>query len=128
MLQSSSSDVLAAGEAIAILAFFYSPERGHDGTSLRLASSRLCKGHRLHLHGVQAREAADAVLIEPNRRPIGLRQAVLFLQLSPPNEELASKMGDIERHYLTSSTGTCTVLIMAVVVLPTISVRRGECP
>lgn len=98
MLQPRERDFLAAREAMTELAFFDPAERGVDGRALQLAPTLLGQGHRLHLHGIDPRKPADAVLVERDRLAIAFGQPILLGQCLAPCEQLLAKLLVIDGH------------------------------
>jgi hypothetical protein len=128
VLEAGGGDRLAADEAPAKFALVDSLQRRFDRLSLGLAAALLGESHRLDLHGVDPRQPADAILIQRDRRAVGFGKALFLLQLGAAGEQTLSEEGGFGHAQRTSSTGTWTVRIIAVVVLPTISVLSGEWP
>jgi len=128
MIQTRRLNLVPTLQAIAELAFIYAAECRVDGRALGLAAPRLRQRHRLNLHGIHPRQSSHAFLVERDGCAVRLGQPILFYQRLTRRQQLGAIPIEIECHQRTSSTGTCTVRIIAVVVLPTISVRSGEWP
>ncbi|WCP73707.1 MULTISPECIES: hypothetical protein [Sphingomonas] len=68
MIEALGLDFLSAPDAPAIVATIDPLQRGIDAVALGLAVPLRRQSHCLHLHGVDPRQAADAFLIERDRR------------------------------------------------------------
>lgn len=118
---------LAAHSAPPIVTRLNPAQRCIDLVELDFSALLSCKRHRLHLHGIDAREPADTVLIQCDRGAIGRGSSIVGQKLGAEIQQALSSYGKAVLHrQRISNTGTCTVRIIAVVVLPTINVRSGE--
>lgn len=87
VLQPRLGDRVAAAGAEAELALVEAAERGGDAGLLRLPPPLRGERHRLDLHRVHARQAADTVLVEGDRRPVGLAEPFLLVELVEPRRQ-----------------------------------------
>lgn len=96
--QTRLGNVVAALDAITELAILDPLKRRRNCRPLDLASPFLRQRHSLNLHGVDPRQATDALLVERYRVTIRCRDAVLLVEFTEPSEQEIPKRGWIDRH------------------------------
>lgn len=129
LFETPARDLIATAGAKAVVICFDAPQRTVDLVDFCAAPVSRRQRHLLHLHGIDPRQTANAILIELHWRTVGLGKREIRDEIGPKVEQALARCFDVDCHgQRTRSTGTCTVRIIAVVVLPTMSVRSGEWP
>lgn len=99
--QPAFGDILAAGVASAVIAIANAPERDIDPLQFNHALAFLGFGHGLLLHRVHARQSADRLLVQRNRRPVFGRAFRLCLEVITPRFEPLARGVEVEGQFRT---------------------------
>lgn len=99
VLQPSRRDVLTTSETMAELALVDPHQRSIDRRMFDPSAALLRQCHGLHLHRIDAREPADAFLVEHHWRAVRLGNAFLPRQRLTSGEQLVAKVGKVSHRF-----------------------------